>query len=257
MKYHQFYSVVPPFLLEAENLAASSVHEPYLLAAVCTIASKDERSWWDTHEACSSHMQQLIAELMYGGIATLGAVEALLVLAEWVPRPPQSMTAVGRGEEEQTAWMLSGMAIRMGYLLGIDRTGFANESDLDAPDYVRKRLAWVGCYMSDRHISVRVGKAFWSRGPAMIKFSSRDFQEIKYPSNPQDNFAALCEAHLELTQLFSNAHDVLYSSKNRSAQLNFGGEYVKYIVRVFCIGIKAYKANHTAGRLSRSHERLV
>ncbi|THZ06910.1 hypothetical protein D6C93_01266 [Aureobasidium pullulans] len=229
MKYHHFYSVVPPFMLEAENLAANSVHEPYLLAAVCTIASKDEPSWWDTHEACSTHMQQLIAELMYGGIATLGAVEALLVLAEWVPRPPQSMTAVGRGEEEQTAWMLSGMAIRMGYLLGIDRTGFVNESDPSAPDYIRKRLAWVGCYMSDRHISVRVGKAFWSRGPAMIKFSSRDFQDIKYPGNPMDNFAALCEAHLELTQLFSNAHDVLYSSKNRSAQLNFGGEYVKYI----------------------------
>ena len=37
MKYHQFYSVVPPFLFEAENLAASSVHEPYLLAAVCTL----------------------------------------------------------------------------------------------------------------------------------------------------------------------------------------------------------------------------
>ncbi|KAH0277127.1 hypothetical protein KCU91_g3395, partial [Aureobasidium melanogenum] len=229
MKYHQFFSVVPPLLFETENLAAIAVHEPYLLAAVCTIASKDEPAWWDTHEACSTHMQQLIAELMYGGIATLGAVEALLVLAEWVPRPPQSMTAVGRGEEEQTAWMLSGMAIRMGYLLGIDRTGFVNESDPGAPDYVRRRLAWVGCYMSDRHISVRVGKAFWSRGPAMIKYSSRDFQDVKYPGNPTDNFAALCEAHLELTQLFSNAHDVLYSSKNRSAQLNFGGEYVKYI----------------------------
>lgn len=175
-------------------------------------------------------MQQLIADLMYGGSASLGAIETLLILAEWVPRPPQSMTAVGRGEEEQTAWMLSGMAIRMGYLLGIDRTGFVNESDPTAPDYIRRRLAWVGCYMSDRHISVRVGKAFWSRGPAMIKFSSRDFQDIKFPGNPVDNFAALCEAHLELTQLFSNAHDVLYSSKNRSAQLNFGGEYVKYIV---------------------------
>lgn len=49
-KYHHFYSVVPPFMLESENVAVNSVNEPYLLAAICTIASKDEPSWWDTHE---------------------------------------------------------------------------------------------------------------------------------------------------------------------------------------------------------------
>lgn len=37
-------------MMEPENLAVNSTTEPYLLAAICAIASKDEPSWWDTHE---------------------------------------------------------------------------------------------------------------------------------------------------------------------------------------------------------------
>jgi hypothetical protein len=36
----------------------------------------------------------------------------------------------------------------------------------------RKRLAWAACYMSDRQISVRIGKAFWSRGEGSSRSSS-------------------------------------------------------------------------------------
>jgi len=57
-----------------------------------------------------------------------------------------------------------GTAIRLGYLLGIDRTGFRNENESQSAELNRKRLAWAACYMSDRQISVRLGKAFWSRG---------------------------------------------------------------------------------------------
>lgn len=82
----------------------------------------------------------------------------------------------------------------------------------------------------DRHVSVRIGKAFWSRGPGpMTGLSAQDFPSLRPLRIPTDDYAAIWEANLELTQLFSNAHDVLYSSKNRSAQLNSGGEYVKYI----------------------------
>ncbi len=40
----------------------------------------------------------------------------------------------------------------------------------------------------------------------------------------------LFQAQLELTQLFSNAHDILYSSTSHREQLYVGGEYVRYIV---------------------------
>ena len=89
-------------------------------------------------------MQQLIAALVYCGGGTVEAVEALLILAEWVPRRPHSTPAIGRGEEDQAAWMHVGSAIRLGYLLGLDRTAFRSETDQSLPDLNRRRLAWAG-----------------------------------------------------------------------------------------------------------------
>ena len=65
----------------------------------------------------------------------------MLILAEWVPRRPHARPTVGRGEEDQAAWMSVGTAIRLAYLLGIDRTGFRTENAHSA-ELNRKRLAW-------------------------------------------------------------------------------------------------------------------
>ena len=63
----------------------------------------------------------------------------------------------------------------------------------------------------------------------MTALRAHDFPSLQPRPNRHDDFAAIFQANLELTQLFSNAHDVLYATKSRSNQLNFGGEYVKYI----------------------------
>lgn len=63
----------------------------------------------------------------------------------------------------------------------------------------------------------------------MTTLRAEDFPSLRPRLHVNDNFAAIYQANLELTQLFSNAHDVLYATKSRSNQLNFGGEYVKYI----------------------------
>ncbi|TKA80485.1 hypothetical protein B0A55_02318 [Friedmanniomyces simplex] len=229
-KYHQFFPLANPMAFDIHNLHTIAAKEPHLLAAILTVASKDEKTWWQWHETCSAHMMQLIAELVYSGGGTVEAVEAMLILAEWVPRRPHSTPAVGRGEEDHAAWMYVGTAIRLGYLLGIDRSGFRTENEAQSADLNRKRLAWSACYMSDRQISVRIGKAFWSRGPGpMTALRAQDFPSLQPRPNRHDDFAAIFQANLELTQLFSNAHDVLYATKSRSNQLNFGGEYVKYI----------------------------
>jgi hypothetical protein len=44
-----------------------------------------------------------------------------------------------------------------------------------------------------------------------------------------DDLSLLFQAHLELTQLFGNAHDILYSSTSHREHLYLGGEYVRYI----------------------------
>ncbi|KAF2173880.1 hypothetical protein M409DRAFT_16149 [Zasmidium cellare ATCC 36951] len=229
-KYHPFFPLANPAAMDPNNLPTIAAKEPHLLAAILTVASKDEKDWWEVHDACSWHMQTLVASLVYSGSGSVEAVEAMLILAEWVPRRPHSTPSIGRGEEDQAAWMYVGTAIRLGYLLGIDRTGFRAESEAQTADLNRKRLAWASCYMSDRQISVRIGKAFWSRGPGpMTALRAQDFPSLQPRLHRHDDFAAIYQANLELTQLFSNAHDVLYATKSRSNQLNFGGEYVKYI----------------------------
>lgn len=86
--------------------------------------------------------------------------------------------------------------------------------------------------MSDRQVSIRLGKGFWSRGPGpTTHLRAADFPSLQAQTVGADNLALLFQAHLELTQLFGNAHDILYSSTRHREQLYVGGEYVRYIVR--------------------------
>jgi hypothetical protein len=90
-------------------------------------------------------MQQLVLSLVIGGDADVEAVEALLLLAEWVYHRPPSETEVGRGEEDKVAWMYVGTALRLGYFLDLDRTSFNPEiAKEEALGLSRRRLAWAG-----------------------------------------------------------------------------------------------------------------
>nr|POE48081.1 gluconolactonase [Quercus suber] len=252
-KYHQFFSIANPLALDPANLPEIASKEPHLLAAILTVASKDEKEWWQVHEICSAHMQQLIAELVYSGCGEVEAVEAMLILAEWVPRRPHSTPTVGRGEEDQAAWMYVGTAIRLGYLLGIDRTGFRADIEAQSAELNRKRLAVRSCYASPLRIPLThctVGCMLhvrptdlcedgscilvpWTGHPDLVGLKTTS-PRCRYHAHSRP-WLSVCsklfrfQANLELTQLFSNAHDVLYATKSRSNQLNFGGEYVKYI----------------------------
>lgn len=221
-----------------------------MLTAVLTVASKDDPAWQVAHEACSRHMESLLSPLIYGSVATVGAVEALLILAEWAPQPPREISSIGCGKEDYGAWMLVGVAIRLGYLQRLEQTGLLAEEDTTSEMFSRKRIAWAGesasecskrprlntnkslaCYMSDRQVSIRLGKGFWSRGPGpATNLRASNFPSLESQQLGPDNLGLLFQAQLELTQLFSNAHDILYSSTNHREQLYVGGEYVRYIV---------------------------
>lgn len=84
--------------------------------------------------------------------------------------------------------------------------------------------------MSDRQVSIRLGKGFWSRGPGpSTNLRAANFPSLQSQNLGPDNLGILFQAQLELTQLFSNAHDILYSSTSHREQLYVGGEYVRYI----------------------------
>lgn len=89
-------------------------------------------------------MESLISRLIYGSEATVGAVEALLILAEWAPQPPHEISSFGCGKEDYGAWMLVGVAIRLGYLQRLEQTGLQEGEDALSDTFTRKRIAWAG-----------------------------------------------------------------------------------------------------------------
>ncbi|TDZ14656.1 hypothetical protein Cob_v012489 [Colletotrichum orbiculare MAFF 240422] len=95
---------------------------------------------------------------------------------------------------------------------------------------LRRRLAWTFTYLSDRQISISMGQAFWSRGPALsARFTADDFPSLQPQNSSGEDFASLLQAQVELTTLFGNAHDILFASKKRTAELMIRGDCTKYI----------------------------
>lgn len=229
--YHPYLPLVPRKYFDPGQLDAFAVSDKHLLTAVLTIASKDLPEESQVHLCCSRYMHDLISGVAAGHDCDVEAVEALLLLAEWEPQGLRNnIEAVGRGEEDRSAWMHVGIALRTGYFLALDRTAFRQESAEEARIDARKRFAWANCYVSDRLISVRIGRAFWSRGPGpMTGLSEQDFPSLQ-PAHPGDeDYAKIFQAILDLTQLYSNVHDVLYSGMRTSGQMMLMGDYVKYV----------------------------
>lgn len=230
--YHPYFPLVPAATLDVGNLVKTAQEEPHLLTAIMVIASRDLTEEPNTFLVCSEHMRSLVSALAAGGPGNVEAVEALLLLAEWTPYTSRSEAGhVGRGEEDREAWMHVGTALRIGYFLGLDRYSFAVRGDeVKDPQWQRKRLVWTACYISDRQISIRLGRAFWSRGPGPLTTLRKDDFPMLAPSKPGDeDFASIFQATLELTLLFSNVHDVLYSNPGNSMRSHLSGGYIKYI----------------------------
>lgn len=228
--FHPYLPLVPRKYFERSSLDSFASTEKHLLTAVLTIASKDLVERPDIHEYCSKYMHELISGIAAGADCDVEAVEALLLLAEWEPQGLRPrIERVGRGEEDRAAWMHVGLALRSGYFLGLDRTSFRGDPAGDAEGDARKRLAWTSCYISDRLISVRIGRAFWSRGPGpMTGLVSQDFPSLQPINEGDEDYAKVFQAMLDLTQLYGNVHDVLYSGMRTSSQMMLMGDYVKY-----------------------------
>ncbi|KAF4469282.1 hypothetical protein FALBO_3820, partial [Fusarium albosuccineum] len=223
--FHVFYPIAHSAIFDCSRISESMETEPYLITAILAVATKDDPTWSRAHDACARHMENHISKLIYTGSTTVGAVEALLILAEWAPRPAEENLMIGCGKEDQGSWMLVGVAIRLAYLQNLEQTGLTQRVEGAAEHLSRKRIAWAACYMSDRQVSIRLGKGFWSRGPGpSVNLRAADFPYLQAQSVGNDNLALLFQAHLEITQLFSNAHDILYSSTSHREQLYIGGD---------------------------------
>ncbi|KAG0158597.1 hypothetical protein PDIDSM_6112 [Penicillium digitatum] len=229
--FHPYLPLVPRKYFTRIALDSFATNEKHLLTAVLTIASKDLVDQPEIHEYCSKYMHELISGIAAGAECDVEAVEALLLLAEWEPQGLRPrIERVGRGEEDRAAWMHVGLALRSGYFIGMDRTSFRGDPYGDHESEARRRLAWASCYISDRLISVRIGRAFWSRGPGpMTGLVSQDFPSLQPVNEGDEDYAKIFQATLDLTQLYGNVHEVLYSGMRTSNQMMLMGDYVKYV----------------------------
>jgi hypothetical protein len=229
--FHPYLPLVPRKYFERTALDDFANNEKHLLTAVLTIASKDLVDRPEIHEYCSKYMHELISGIAAGADCDVEAVEALLLLAEWEPQGLRPrIERVGRGEEDRAAWMHVGLALRSGYFIGLDRTSFRGDPYGDQETESRRRLAWASCYVSDRLISVRIGRAFWSRGPGpMTGLVSQDFPSLQPAKEGDEDYSKIFQAMLDLTQLYGNVHEVLYSGMRTSNQMMLMGDYVKYV----------------------------
>jgi len=90
-------------------------------------------------------MHQLVSEIIAGKKCDVEAVEALLLLAEWEPQDSlHEGKEVGCGEEDRAAWMHVGLALRIGYFLGLDRTAIKHDDEEKAAHFNRRRVTWAG-----------------------------------------------------------------------------------------------------------------
>jgi hypothetical protein len=228
--YHPYFPLAPVQSFDSAYLSDMVRKEPHLLTALLLIASKDLVNEPHIYEACAEHMKSLVSNLAAGGDAGIEAVEALLLLAEWAPYTQRGSAKVGKGEEDKESWMHVGLALRIAYFLALDKYSFRFVDQGKDPNHDRKRLIWTAAYVSDRHISIRIGKAFWSRGPGPLTTLRREDYPSLIPKSPnEEDYASIFQANLELTQLFSNVHDTLYSNPGASFRSNMSGSYIKFI----------------------------
>ncbi|KAJ5889843.1 hypothetical protein N7504_010653 [Penicillium tannophilum] len=224
---HPFYPIVPGNSLKSAFISETARREPHLLTAMITIGAKDIPNGEHVLETCAQYMQTLISGIVAGKKCGIEAVEALLLLAEWEPQCglPESSN-LGCGQEDMAAWMHIGLAVRLAYSLKLDRTVFRSDPRRGGSNASRERLAWAACYLSDRQISVRIGRPFACRGlEPSIAYGRHGFPVIESENPAYDDFSSVFQARLELTQIFTNVHEVLYCNQNSSTQMMLFGNY--------------------------------
>ncbi|CED83259.1 Zn(2)-C6 fungal-type DNA-binding domain [Phaffia rhodozyma] len=237
-RHHQIFPMVPSSRIPktSSQLRVFAKEEKQLLATVVCIASRYDTSRPEIHRLVWEVISEYIVDtVIYGRDACVGFVESMLLLSENVPRPSIGKDDQGskQWDESTQSWYLVGHAVRTGYLLGLDqKTMNISTTEDSTPSIERDRLAWTYCYIFDRHISLRIGKAFWSRGPGLCfteNIASINFPSLRPIPSEQDDFASVVQALVELTQTMTAAHDVLYPSHDRTMSLVRAGEYYKYL----------------------------
>ena len=144
--YHPHF----PFLthLQSWNLTQLEEAQPLFWAIMFTAAQSNYR----LHEVLHPHVRQLASDITLYGARSVHLVQALLVLSLW-PLP-------ARKQLDETAWLHIGVAIQIGYQIGLSRLEYIHEftSQPQTPTMIlEKRDTWIACFVVAYWLSVKLG----------------------------------------------------------------------------------------------------
>jgi hypothetical protein len=129
-------------------LARVASEDPFLIACCVAVASRhhSDPRFRAIHERTWGIIREALSDYAFGGVeASVGLVEGVLLLAEFLPREKSSKIAGGsrdpslellagrsdgglHGTENRRTWALTGVAIRAAYGLGRE----CDETEMDA-----------------------------------------------------------------------------------------------------------------------------
>lgn len=259
-RHNHYIPLIPEYRLPSNDarLAQFASQEPFLLMVMVLIVSRYEDG--SVHVACWEVIRNHLSQLTYGSLPTVDVVEGLLLLSEYLPSLPNVANNDFHQVEASMSWNLIGLAIRHSYFLGLDQRALLDRNVTPDEQASRERLVWTYCYIFDRHISIRLGKPFWSRGglafrcqPAVnsnVNWEAHNNFPTLAPNGPYrhgrvgtdhltssdqssegsiGDEATLVQAYVELTQILTNIHSTLYPSRDRTLALSHVGDYTRML----------------------------
>ncbi|WWC60242.1 uncharacterized protein I303_102808 [Kwoniella dejecticola CBS 10117] len=244
------HPIITPELFYPANLGVL-LKEPILVAVMIAIAARYHTFSTPppfggiyTDSRCKEIRGDLMRWILHrvsfiamGQNATIGIVEALLILSEW---PPEPATLIDTGlldvpEDgmersspcklyDDVSWALTGMAVRVAQRLDLqdERTYL----DPTQPEWVvsRRYRTWTNCLSADRHASVRLSRASlmqemstsWYRTISGIGYLTGDttFPLPKVHLHHREIFGVV-----ELTHIIGLLQELLYVSPEVTQEL--------------------------------------
>jgi hypothetical protein len=259
-RHNHYVPIIPEYKLPNNDarLTRFASEEPFMLMVMVLVVSRYEKD--SVHVSCWDVIRDHLSQITYGGLPTIDVVEGLLLLSEYLPHLPNVADKDFHQVEACMSWNLVGLAIRYSYFLGLDQRALLDrDTELDGKTS-HERLVWTYCYLFDRQISIRLGKAFWSRGGLAFRCQPSVKSNMNWeahnnfptlaPNGPymhrqagshtEDSSdqnggvsigdeATLMQAYVELTQILTNIHSTLYPSRDRTLALSHVGDYTRML----------------------------
>ncbi|KAK6386190.1 hypothetical protein LTS17_001765 [Exophiala oligosperma] len=237
----------------SEHILNMAGREPHFTAAILVVTT-GLLGEHNLHQLLWRRVERVFAEVAIKGTnESLEMIEGLLLLSGTViplfnpftyskcvdvflEYPPNMGHSTGLRFEDRMCWMTVGTAVRLGYLLGLEQLVMQPDDieEKNFEDRARGKIVWSYCFLLDRQISIRVGKPFWHRSPGMtiqhLHFNpADDFPQMREIEGHQDDYAAYLQCLMHITQVLSNAHDLLYPSRSHSLAIAKAEHYYKHI----------------------------